>query len=190
MQYISRIDANAPGPASETLAAVKKKLGAVPNIFATLANSPAALESYLAFTAALDKGLLSKALREQIALAVAGANECDYCASAHTFIAKSLGVDAVEAARNLAAESAKPKTAVILEFVADVVNNRALLADNAGALDDLRHAGVTDAEIVEIIANIAVNIFTNYFNHVAGTDIDFPAVDSKAHKAQANSSQT
>lgn len=185
MQYIAPIDTSVPGPATEVLAGVKKKLGMVPNMFATLANSPAALESYLAFGGALDKGSLNKGLREQIALAVAGVNECDYCASAHTFIANSLGVKSVETTRNLAGESADPKTAVILKFVVDVVRNRALLADNAAALQDLRQAGVTEAEIVEILANVAVNIFTNYFNHVAGTEIDFPAVDSTQGRAAA-----
>ena len=124
-------------------------------------------------------------LREQIALAVAGVNQCDYCASAHTFIAKALGVGSTEAARNLAAGSLEPKTALILRFAADVAENRAVFADNAAELDKLRQAGVTDGEIVEIIANVALNTFTNYFNHIAGTKIDFPAVDSKAGKAAA-----
>ena len=185
MQFIASINPNPADPAAELLAAVKKKLGTVPNILSTLANSPAALEAYLAFSGALDNGLLSKALREQIALAVAGANECDYCASAHTFIAKSLGVENGEATRNLAAESADPKTTVILKFVSDVVRNRAVFSDNSAALDELRHVGITEAEIVEIVANISLNMFTNYFNHLAGTDIDFPFVDSKRGKAAA-----
>ncbi|MDJ0710756.1 MAG: carboxymuconolactone decarboxylase family protein [Woeseiaceae bacterium] len=185
MQYIAPIDINQPGAASEALDAVRQKIGTVPNIFTTLANAPAALNSYLAFSGALDTGHLDKKLREQIALAVAGVNECDYCASAHTFIAKSLGVESAEATRNLQATSADPKTAEILKFTADVVKNRALFDDNAAALDKLRHVGVTEAEIVEIIANIALNIFTNYFNHLAGTDIDFPAVDSKPGRAAA-----
>lgn len=185
MQFIDPIDTSNAGPATEVLDSVKKKLGSVPNIFATLANSPAALEGYLAFGAGLDGGHLSKALREKIALAVAGANECDYCASAHTFIAKSLGVDESEAARNLGAVSSDPKTAVILKFASDLVRDRAVFTDNKATLDELRHAGVTEAEIVEVIANVALNIFTNYFNHVAGTDIDFPAVDSKSGRAAA-----
>ena len=185
MQNIAPIDSRQPGPASELLAQVRKKIGAVPNIFSTLGNAPAALEAYLAFSGALDNGQLSKALREQIALTVAGANGCDYCASAHTFIAKGLGVQPDEAARNLLGESSDPKTTEILRFAADVVTNRALFDDNSAALDELRHAGVTEAEIVEIIANIALNLFTNYFNHLAGTDIDFPVVNSKTGKVAA-----
>lgn len=185
MQYIATINPDAAGPATEILATVKKKLGTVPNMFATLANSPSTLEAYLAFSGGLENGLLSKALREQIALAVAGANQCDYCASAHTFIAKSLGVDSGEAARNLVAESGDPKTTVILKFVSDVVRNRAVFSDSSAALDELRHVGVTEAEIVEIIANVSLNIFTNYFNHLAGTDIDFPLVSSKTDRVAA-----
>lgn len=185
MQYINPIDTNNPGPAAEVLDTVKKSIGSVPNIFATLANSPAALESYLAFGGALDSGHLSKALREKIALTVAGANECDYCASAHTFIAKSLGVDATETARNIVADSNDAKTAVILNFAADIVRDRAVFANNKAKLDELRHAGVTEAEIVEIIATVALNIFTNYFNHIAGTEVDFPAVDSKSGRVAA-----
>lgn len=180
MQNIATIDPAVPGPGADILAKVKKKLGSVPNIFATMANSPAALEAYLAFAGALDKGVLDAALREQIALTVAGANRCDYCASAHTFIGKNLGIDAEEARRNLAGRSSNPRTAVILRFVAGAVESRAEFSDNAKALDELRSAGVTEAEIVEIIAVVALNVFTNYFNHLAGTDIDFPVVDSKS----------
>jgi len=185
MQNINPIDIDRAGPASGSLDQVKKKLGSVPNMFATLANSPAALEAYLGFSGALGKGVLGGRLGEQIALAVAGTNECDYCASAHTFIAKNLGVADDEASRNLGATSSDPKTAAILEFAADAVLNRALFDDNAKALDELRDAGVTEAEIVEIIAHIALNVFTNYFNHLADTDVDFPAVDSTSGRAAA-----
>ena len=183
MQSISPVNPDSAGPATEMLSSVKKKLGTVPNMFLTLANSPAALDAFFAFSGALDGGLMSKALREQIALTVAGVNGCDYCASAHTYIAKSLGVESGESARNLVAESADPKTAAMLKFVASVVKDRGRLADNSAALDELRQAGVTEAEIVEIIANIALNLFTNYFNHLAGTEIDFPAVDSRTGRA-------
>ena len=94
-------------------------------------------------------------------------------------------MDSGEAARNLVAESGDPKTTVILKFVSDVVRNRAVFSDSSAALDELRHVGVTEAEIVEIIANVSLNIFTNYFNHLAGTDIDFPLVSSKTDRVAA-----
>ena len=185
MPHITPIDLSNPGDAADVLAGVKQKLGSVPNIFATMAQSPAVLQAYLAFGGALESASLSAKLREQIALTVAGVNACDYCASAHTFIAKSLGVSADEAAQNLSGRAADPKTAAILEFAGEAVRNRATFADNASAIDRLRDAGVSDAEIVEIVAVIAINIFTNYFNHLAGTEVDFPFVDSSASRSAA-----
>lgn len=185
MSNIAPIDLNNPGDAADVVATVKNKLGTVPNIFATMAHSPAALQAYLAFGGALEGAALSAKLREQIALTVAGVNTCDYCASAHTFIAKSLGVSADEAGDNLVGRASDPKTAAILRFAGEAVRNRATFADSAAALDELRSAGVSEAEIVEIIAVIAINIFTNYFNHLAGTEVDFPFVDSSASRSAA-----
>lgn len=176
MPRINPIDLEQPGPAEEIIKSVKLQLGAVPNIFATFAQSPAVLQGFLAFNGALSQGELSAAVREQIALAVAGSNECDYCASAHTALAKSAGVSDEEAARNLGGDASDPKVAAILKFVRLVVANRGFVQDND--VQDLRFAGVNEAELVEIIANIGANIFTNYFNHIAQTDIDFPRVDS------------
>ena len=92
MPNISPINLDQPGPATDIVSAVKSKVGAVPNIFATMAQSPAVLEGFLAFKGALDSGHLTAGVREQIALAVAGENECDYCASAHSFLAKAAGI--------------------------------------------------------------------------------------------------
>ena len=179
MPNITPVDTNQPGDAAVVIDAVKSKLGSVPNIMASMAQSPAVLEAYLAFGSALDTARLSASVREQIALTVAGVNECDYCASAHTFIAKNLGIDAFEAGKNLAGRATDPKTDAILSFTIDVVRERASFPDTAGRLNQLRNAGVSDAEIVEIIATIAINIFTNYFNHIVDTDVDFPFVDTK-----------
>ncbi len=166
--------AAATGHAGALLGAVKAKIGVVPNIFATFAQSPKVLEGYLGFSTALSQGRLSPKLREQIALTVAGINSCDYCASAHTALGKVTGLDAEELARNLRGESRDPETQVVLDFVREVVDRHGVVAD--GELDALRHAGYDDGEVVEIVAHIAVNIFTNYFNHIAGTEIDFPVV--------------
>lgn len=185
MPNISPIDTNNAAAAAELISGVKRKLGTVPNLLATMAQSPAVLESYLAFGGALDGGVLSAKTREQIALAVAGVNQCDYCASAHSFIGKRLGINASEAQRNLAAEASDPKTAVILKFVSDVVRERGRLQNAEASLGELRKAAVSEAEIVEIIANVALNIFTNYFNHIAETDIDFPLVTTAAARSAA-----
>lgn len=108
--------------------AIERQLGVVPNMMRTMAQSPRVLEGYLALSEALSRGLLPATLREQIALAVAEANACNYCLSAHA------------------------------------------------ALGRVRAAGFSDAEVAEIIADVALNVLTNYFNRAADTEIDFPKV--------------
>ncbi len=178
MQTIKTVDINNAGHAQQVVDGVKKQMGSVPNIFATMANSASVLEGYLQFSGALANGVLSPALREQIALTVAGENTCDYCASAHTFLANSAGVDQQEIGFNLRGGSSNERTNVILNYVREVVANKGVVAESA--TKQLKVAGVSDEELVEIIANIGANIFTNYFNHIAGTVIDFPVVKTKA----------
>lgn len=185
MPNITPVDPQHPGDAADIIEVVKTKIGGVPNIFATMARSPAVLEGFLAYSGALGSGVLSTALREQIALVVAGENSCDYCASAHTYMAKNAGIAASEAKLNLQGKATDQKVAAILGFVQDVVRSRGTLDGNGSALNELRNAGVDDPEIVEILAHVGINIFTNYFNHVAQTEIDFPLVTTAANKAAA-----
>jgi uncharacterized peroxidase-related enzyme len=166
--------AHAPAAAQPLLATVQKQLGMVPNLFKTFSHSPAVLQFYLNGSEALATGVLSAALREQIALVTAGENECDYCASAHTLMGKGAGVDATELAHNLRGRSDNTKTQAALDFAAAVVRERGRVSD--AQLQAVRAAGYADADMVEIVANVAANIFTNYFNHVAETAIDFPVV--------------
>ena len=170
--------ATAPALSQPMLEAVGKKLGMVPNLFKTFAHSPAVLQYYLAGSEALGNGVLSGALREQIALVTAGANECDYCASAHTLMGKGAGLAAGEMNNNLRGQSSNIKTQAALDFAKAIVNSRGQVSD--AQLQAVRAAGYGDAEVVEIVAVVAANIFTNYFNHIAGTVIDFPIVRSTA----------
>lgn len=182
MQRIERINATeAPAKTQELLGAVKAQMGGVPNILATMAQSSAALGGFLGFAGALGEGKLSMKLREQIALTVAGANQCDYCASVHTAVGGQCGLDADELASNLNASSADEKTAAALRFSKSIVATKGNVAD--ADLAAVRAAGFSDEEVVEIVANTALNIFTNYFNHVAGTEIDFPVVKTSAAQA-------
>jgi uncharacterized peroxidase-related enzyme len=179
MSRIAPIDpATAQGKAAELLAGVGKALGTVPNLMRTLSHSPAALQAYLGFGTALAAGKLSARVREQIALAVAGANTCEYCASAHAFLAGKLGVKPLEAQANLAGTSSDPRVEAALEFARQVVAKRGWVDD--ADVTRLRGAGYGDAELVEIVATVAINIFTNYFNHVAQTEVDFPRIDLPA----------
>lgn len=182
MPRLTPIDpAAAEGKAKVLLDGVQQKLGMVPNLFRTMVASPAVLESYLGFSQALGGTGLSARQREQIALAVAGANACQYCASAHTAIGKGLGLSEAEAARNLAGEAEDPKTAAILVFATALVEKKGWVGDDD--LAAVRAAGADDATIGEIVATVALNIFTNYFNHVARTEVDFPVVEVAAPKA-------
>lgn len=164
----------ATGRTKDLLDAVQKKMGAVPNMTRAMANSPAALQAYLDLSAALAGASLSARVREQLALAIAEVNACGYCLSAHTFIGTRLGLDAgqIEAARGAA--SPDPKTSAILGFAKELVIRRGEVRD--ADLRQVREAGVTDAEIAEIVGIVALNLFTNYFNHVANPPIDFPEV--------------
>jgi len=186
MANISPVETRDAGRSQPLLDTVHRKLGTIPNLLATMAHAPAALEFYLAAGTAFDKGALDGPLREKIALTVAGESKCDYCASAHTFIGRSLGIGEAEASRNLAGESSDPRTQAILRFARAVVRDRALTVDNASEVNRLRADGVTDEEIIENVANVAFNICTNYVNHIADTDIDFPPVRTDADLAEAS----
>ena len=115
MARIPAVDpAAASGKTKELLNEVKKRFGIIPNLTRTFANSDAALEGFLAFSGALSKGRLTPALREQIAIAVAEANSCEYCLSAHTAIGKMLGLGAEELAGSRRALSSDPKVEAAL----------------------------------------------------------------------------
>jgi uncharacterized peroxidase-related enzyme len=166
--------------ASQTLLAeVKKQLGVVPNLMKMVGNSPAALQGYLALNGALAQGSLGVPLRERIALAVAEANRCDYCLSAHSYLgthAARLSPDEIAAARSGA--SADASAAAALAFARRVLDARGHVADTD--LAAVRAAGYSDAGIVEIVVNVALNVLTNYVNSVAQTEIDFPPVHARS----------
>jgi uncharacterized peroxidase-related enzyme len=147
-------------------------MGGVPNLISTLAQSPAAVNAYLAFDGALAKGSLPRSLREQLALVVGEANSCDYCVSAHSMLGGKAGLSTDEVLKARAGNATDPKNAAALGFARKVVRERGLVSDQD--VTALRTAGFSEGEIVEIVANTALNIFTNYFNHVAQTVVDFP----------------
>jgi uncharacterized peroxidase-related enzyme len=175
MSRIPTIDpSTATGEPKELLEAVQSKLGMAPNILRIMANAPAALKAYLGFGEALSGGRFDAKSREAIALAVAGANSCEYCASAHAAVSRSLQVDEPEIAERLRGRSSDAKLDAALVFAAQIVDKGGFVSDED--LATVRAAGHDDEAIVEIVANVAGNIFTNYFNHVAQTEIDFPKV--------------
>jgi uncharacterized peroxidase-related enzyme len=154
--------------------AIEKQLGVVPNMMRTMAQSPSVLEAYLGFGAALRRGRLSSALGEQIALAVAEVNACDYCLSAHTALGAGAGLSTEQLAASREGRDSNPRSAAALTFARAILERRGAVTNQE--LERVRSSGFSDTEIVEIIAHVAVNIFTNYFNRAAETDIDFPKV--------------
>lgn len=171
-------DADASPAAAELFGAIKSKVGMVPNLYRVMANEPAVLAANLGLGEALGKGSFDAKTREAIALVTAGANNCDYCASAHTAVSKNLNVDDAEIAARLRGRSTDPKVQAILTFAKSVVDTRGFVSDED--IKNARNAGLSEGEIVETVANVVANIFTNYVNHVANTDIDFPVVKANA----------
>lgn len=175
MQRIAPVErGEADEPTGRLLATVEQAMGSVPNIFATLARGPAALEAYLAASGALRTARIGDALRSAVALAVSGANACAYCGAAHAMEAKAAGLDDAAVTAALRGESADERTAAALRFVRLLVEKRGKVDD--GDLADLRRAGFDDGAVVEIVTVAMFTTFTNYFNHVAQTELDFPAV--------------
>ena len=160
--------------AAQLLEGVNRSLGMTPNLMQTIAHSGPALAAYLGFGQALSKSSLSAQEREQIALASAGVNSCEYCASAHTALGSMVGLSEDELATNLTGDSRDSRTSAILAFAVAIIEKRGWVSDED--LSAARSADLSEAEIVEIVAVTAINIFTNYFNHVADTEVDFPTV--------------
>lgn len=174
MPRIETVDRdNAPETTRTLLAGVEKKLGMVPNLIGTLAQSPAAAQAYLGFSQALSGGVISAQLREQIALAVSEINQCGYCLAAHCAIGGSVGLSDDQLRDARTATSPDRKTEAALQFARRIVEKRGFVSDDDIA--EMRNAGYGNDAIVEIIGHVALNIFTNYFNHVAETEVDFPA---------------
>ncbi len=163
-----------PAASKPLLDAVEKQLGVVPNLFRLVALSPAALQGFLGLNGALGKALDVKT-RERIALAVAQINGCDYCLSAHAYLGLNLAkIDGSEIALNRKGASSDAKANAAVAFAAKVTQARGAVSD--ADLQAVKAAGFTDAQIVEIVALVAENVFTNFVNIVAQTDIDFPVV--------------
>jgi len=172
-QRIPPVDpATANGTNRKNFDILKSAFGFIPNMALAMAQSPAVLDGYMGLSVALIKGRLGKRLGEELALTLAGTNRCEYCASAHSTTAKIAGLDEADVVAALQGESEDVREAAALRFATAVVEKR-------GRIDDADFKAVTDAgftpgEVTEIVAHVVVNIFTNYFNNVAKTEIDSP----------------
>lgn len=144
------------------------------NIFKGMANSPVGLDLYLAIAGALSKSSLSKQEEEAIALAQAEVNDCAYCRAAHTALGKQAGLsDAQTVAARKGDYPDDPKINALVKFVTRINEKRGFVSDQDIA--EFKGAGYDDGHIVEVIGVVVLNTYTNLFNHINDTAIDFPA---------------
>ena len=163
----------APEASRDILSAIAKGAGRLPNIFAVIGNSPAALKGATEFDKALASGEIDRATRERIALAVGERNHCTYCLSAHSFIARNLAkLDDAEIYAARQGRSSDLKADAAVRFAATLVEKRGTVS--ADEVEAVLEAGWSEAAVVEIIALVGYNTFTNYLNEALGTAVDFP----------------
>ena len=160
------------------LSEIHRAFGATPNMFRAVANSPAALRSMWGSFGALGGGVVSAQLGEQIAVAIADRNACNYCLAAHTALGRKAGVSAADMTAAQAGNSSNPQTAAALRLALKLVDARGQVSE--ADVQALRAAGFDDAHIVEIIAHVALNLFTNYVNVALDVPVDFPGVKLRA----------
>jgi uncharacterized peroxidase-related enzyme len=175
MSYIPALPrASVPASIGASLDAVQKKLGVLPNMFRTFAHTPVALDAYLKLAEVTAGGRLDARQRERIALAVGEANDCGYCVAAHGAIGAMVGLSVTQIAQARDARADDPRDAALLQLARRIVESRGLVPTTE--LDAFKAAGFDDAAILEVLVNVVLNLYTNYTNHLARTEIDFPVV--------------
>lgn len=172
---IPLLDATSARPDSRAvLEQVHASFGVTPNMFKAIAHSPAALRSMAGSFAALATGTLDAALAEKIAVAVADRNACEYCLAVHTGLGRKAGASADEMRAAQMGEASDPRTAAALRFALKLVNDRGQVS--TADVQAMRDAGHADEQIVEVLAHVALNLYTNYVNVAFQVPLDFPAV--------------
>jgi uncharacterized peroxidase-related enzyme len=168
-------DEQLPAASQPIVDAATKQLKMTPNLFRIMALSPNALNGWAGLQGALAKTLDAK-VRDGIALAVSQVNGCQYCLSAHSYVASTLAnIDDDEIQLNRSGQSRTPKTAAAVAFAKKLMETHGKVSEDD--LRTVRAAGFTNANIVEIIALSAQFLLTNFVNNAFDTEIDFPAVN-------------
>jgi uncharacterized peroxidase-related enzyme len=175
MPRVSLLDAHTASPDSQALLGqIHGAFGATPNMFRAVAHSPAALKSLWGSFAAFGQGVLDAKLTEKIAVAVAQRNACEYCLAAHVALGRKAGASADEMTAAQMGEASDARTAAALRFALKLVDARGQVSE--ADVQAVRAAGFNDAELVEIVGHVALNLFTNYVNVAFAVPVDFPAV--------------
>ena len=174
MPRISPVSNSTDETVTEALETMKVRMGKAPNAMATLAQSPAAFNGYHALKKSLMRGRLTNRQREIVALVTAQENACQYCLSGHTQAAAAIGLSATDIVNARTGKGDNKLDNAIVGFAMKVIRYRGLVDD--ADLVVAREAGVDDSLMVEIVANVTLNTFTNYNNRLADTEIDYPVV--------------
>jgi uncharacterized peroxidase-related enzyme len=164
------------GPSGQVYAQIKKAIGSVPNTFAAIAaHGPAALKSVLAADTVLASGSLSKRDQETIKLIISGVAGCDYCVAAHSLLGKLAGLKPDELKKIRDGKlTGDAKRDALARFVRKLAQSSGTVSDEEFVA--IKAAGYSDAQLVEISLAFATTVFTNVFNRINDTEIDFPAV--------------
>ena len=142
------------------------------NIFKGLATNAGVLKAFLGFAQGVKTGALTDADHEVVALVVSQLRRCDYCLAAHTQIAKGAGIPEDDALKIRQGTIDDPKHQAIIDFTTAILESDGFVSDEQ--LRSFRDAGFDDAAVIEVIGQITVMTFTNLFNHVHETEVDFP----------------
>ncbi len=163
----------ATGETAELYSGIKKAIGVVPNLYQTVGNSSRALKTLLGIGSGIKGGLISAADQESIALAVAQSNDCDYCLAAHSTIGKMMGSPDEEVVLNRKGKSKDKKREALLSLVTEIVDRKGRVSD--ATYDSFLAAGFTEAHVPEVMVAVVQSLYTNYFNNLNHTELDFPS---------------
>jgi alkylhydroperoxidase family enzyme len=176
MQRLASVNPQvAQGRTKELLETVQHAFGVVPNTARVMANSPAVLGSFLAFSSAMGEAKIGTKLHNQVKLTTSETNSCDYCTSILSAVAPSAGLSAADILAGRTGNSEDRRTKAALAFAHNVLESRGKVSDRQ--LASVREAGFDDAAIVEIVASVVLGCFTNFLNNVADTELDVPQAE-------------
>jgi uncharacterized peroxidase-related enzyme len=152
---------------------VKKSMGFVPNLYASFAHSEHALGTFLAAQGA--KSSLTAKEKEIVNLVVSQVNDCKYCLSAHSAVAKMNGFtdDQILEIRS-GAVSFDQKYDALAKFAKSLAANKGQ-ADGS-ATDQFFAQGYTKENLIDTIMLAGIRTITNYVYAVTQPEVDFPAV--------------
>lgn len=164
--------ATAPEASKPILENIQKGFGFIPNLMATFANSPAVLQGYLAMDGVFEKGTFSPIERQLILLAASEENKCNYCAAAHSTIAKAFlhaPAETIAAVRDGKPLADKKQNALV-NLVREIVRERGFAS--SATVDAFLEAGYQKPQVMELLLGVALKTVSNYLDHLSPATID------------------